>query len=115
METFDAEEEQFEAGIDALRRRSMEGAEIICIINWSSDPNSNAPKETEVVRLPRRTVLTNPAAPKNAIELVVAPNDSAVNPSAAYAPMIIADPSQVGQVNGAPATTAGLPDARVIK
>ena len=89
IEIFDREEEQFEAAIDALRRRSMEGAEIICIVNWSSDPS--APRETEVVRLPKRTALENPRNPKANVELVSKPTP-----------------------NGAQ-TTANLPNSRIVK
>ncbi|MDO5309484.1 MAG: hypothetical protein Q4G03_08330 [Planctomycetia bacterium] len=113
VEAFEREEEQFEAGIDALRRRSMEGAEIICIVNWNSDPNSNAPRETEVVRLPRRSVLVNPAAPRTGIELAETPTVSDANHSAAYAPEMNPTP--------APAYNASLPpndpnvNARILK
>ena len=78
IEIFDREEEQFEAAVDALRRRSMEGAEIICIVNWSSDPS--APRETEVVRLPKRTALENPRNPKSNVELASKPGSTAANP-----------------------------------
>ena len=97
VEAFDREEEAFEAGIDALRRRSLEGAEIICIVNWTSE--SGAARETEVVRLPRRTVLENPRIMKSGVELVEAlPEDRAKNASSAP---ILADPS-VPAVSTAP-------------
>ncbi len=89
VEAFDHEEAAFEAGIDALRRRSLEGAEIICIVNWAADSGSQ--RETEVVRLPRRTVLENPRIMKSGVELVDAlPEDRARNASAAP---ILTDPS----------------------
>jgi len=72
VETFNKEEEEFEAALDALRRRGMEGAEIICIVNWSND--ANGARETEVVRIPRRTLLTNPSAPGNGVQLVSDPD-----------------------------------------
>ena len=40
------------AGFDELRRRQLEGAEIICIVNWPD--NSNGPRESEVIRLPKK-------------------------------------------------------------
>lgn len=49
----DSNAELFEAGLDALRQKSLEGAEIICVVNWGSS-NGETPRETEVVRLPRR-------------------------------------------------------------
>ena len=73
VETFNREEEQFETALDSLRRRGMEGAEIICIVNW---PDGSGVRETEVVRLPRRSALTNPAAPGAGIELARTPEEN---------------------------------------
>ena len=70
LEAFNREEEQFETALDALRRRGMEGAEIICIVNW---PDASGVRETEVVRLPKRAVLTNPTKPGAGVELARTP------------------------------------------
>ena len=108
VEAFNKEEEQFEAALDALRRRGMEGAEIICIVNWSDD--ANGARETEVVRIPRRTVLTNPAAPGAGVELVSNPNGSR---AAAQASAPNAVPAPAAQ-NSVP-MTSNLPDSRLYK
>jgi len=50
----DQETRLFESSLDELRRLSLEGAEIICIVNWSAGSNATRTRETEVVRLPRR-------------------------------------------------------------
>ena len=94
IEAFNREEEQFESALDSLRRRGMEGAEIICIVNW---PDGSGVRETEVVRLPRRSTLTNPAAPGAGIEL-------ARNPEANRAPERADAP-----------LTSSRPDVRVFK
>ena len=47
-----ADAELLDAALDALRRRALEGAEIVCIVNWGSA--DGAERETEVVRLPRQ-------------------------------------------------------------
>lgn len=47
-----ADAELLDAALDALRRRALEGAEIVCIVNWGSA--DGAGRETEVVRLPRQ-------------------------------------------------------------
>ena len=94
IEAFNREEEQFESALDSLRRRGMEGAEIICIVNW---PDGSGVRETEVVRLPRRSALTNPAAPGAGIELARTPEGNRAD----------------GQ-SGAPLTSS-RPDARVYK
>jgi hypothetical protein len=66
---YEREEEAFNAAIDALRRRAMEGAEILCIVTWPGDAAGDEPRETEVVRLPKR-MIANPYAPKSNVELV---------------------------------------------
>ncbi len=57
----DQETRLFESSLDELRRLSLEGAEIICIVNWGASSNETRARETEVVRLPRRksAVATN--------------------------------------------------------
>ena len=47
-----ADAELLDAALDALRRRALEGAEIVCIVNWGAA--ADAERETEVVRLPRQ-------------------------------------------------------------
>ncbi|MBQ9799325.1 MAG: trypsin-like peptidase domain-containing protein [Thermoguttaceae bacterium] len=44
--------ELLDAALDALRRRALEGAEIVCIVNWGAADGND--RETEVVRLPRQ-------------------------------------------------------------
>ena len=73
LEAFNREEEQFETALDALRRRGMEGAEIICIVNW---PDASGTRETEVVRLPKRAALTNPTKPGAGVELARNPKSN---------------------------------------
>lgn len=46
--------ELLDAALDALRRRALEGAEIVCIVNWGAADGTG--RETEVVRLPRQNV-----------------------------------------------------------
>ena len=70
-EVFRLEEEQFEEALAALRRRGLEGAEIICIVNWGGEASGS--RESEVVRLPRRTALKNPAA--SSVELARSPEN----------------------------------------
>ena len=88
------EEDEFETALDSLRRRGMNGAEIVCIVNW---PDGSGVRETEVVRLPKRAVRTNPAAPGAGVELARKPETSGV----------------AGQAD-APLTSS-RPDARVYK
>ena len=47
-----ADAELLDAALDALRRRALEGAEIVCIVNWGAADGNG--RETEVVRLPRQ-------------------------------------------------------------
>ncbi|MGN0911492.1 MAG: hypothetical protein ACI4NV_08790 [Thermoguttaceae bacterium] len=96
-EVFRLEEEQFEEALAALRRRGLEGAEIICIVNWGGEATGS--RESEVVRLPRRTALKNPAA--SSVELARSPEN--VQPKA---------PSTVPQPNAAtsqPTMTSQVP------
>ncbi len=88
------EEDEFETALDSLRRRGMNGAEIVCIVNW---PDGSGVRETEVVRLPKRAVRTNPAAPGAGVELARKP-----------------EPSGVAGQSDAPLTSS-RPDARVYK
>lgn len=44
--------ELLDAALEALRRRALEGAEIVCIVNWGAADGND--RETEVVRLPRQ-------------------------------------------------------------
>ncbi|MBQ9812630.1 MAG: hypothetical protein IJM54_04880 [Thermoguttaceae bacterium] len=69
---YEREEEAFNAAIDALRRRALEGAEIVCIVNWNGSANGEEPKESEVVRLPKRTI-ADPTVRRSNVELVGAP------------------------------------------
>ena len=94
VETFNREEDEFETALDSLRRRGMNGAEIVCIVNW---PDGSGVRETEVVRLPKRAVRTNPAAPGAGVELARKP-----------------EPSGVAGQTDAPLTSS-RPDARVYK
>ena len=88
------EEDEFETALDSLRRRGMNGAEIVCIVNW---PDGSGVRETEVVRLPKRAVRTNPSAPGAGVELARKP-----------------EPSGVAGQTDAPLTSS-RPDARVYK
>ena len=90
LAAYEKEEAEFNAAIDALRRFALEGAEIVCVVTPAPDPNSAAPRESQIVRLPKRTVVVDPAAlPQSSrIELAKipapgAPNAAAQNP---YAP-----------------------------
>ena len=106
-EAFNKEEEEFEAALDVIRRRGMEGAEIICIVNWAADPN--APRETEVIRVPRRTLLTNPAAPGAGVQLAAKPDaaqNAARNSAALPTPTVPRDSVPM---------TSNRPDARLYK
>lgn len=47
-----ADAELLDAALEALRRRALEGAEIVCIVNWGGADGTG--RETEVVRLPRQ-------------------------------------------------------------
>ncbi|MDO4586800.1 MAG: trypsin-like peptidase domain-containing protein [Planctomycetia bacterium] len=55
-------ESLLDAGLQELRKRQLEGAEIICVVNWPSVNGSNQNngsnptklRETEVIRLPKR-------------------------------------------------------------
>ncbi len=90
LAAYEKEEAEFNAAIDALRRFALEGAEIVCVVTPAPDPNSAAPRESQIVRIPKRTVVVDPAAlPQSSrIELAKipapgAPNAAAQNP---YAP-----------------------------
>ncbi len=69
---FEREEEEFNAALDTLRRSALEGAEIVCIVNRNGDAKGEEPKESEVVRLPRRTI-ADPTAPRSKVELAETP------------------------------------------
>lgn len=90
LAAYEKEEAEFNAALDALRRFALEGAEIVCVVTPAPDPNSAAPRESQIVRIPKRTVVVDPAAlPQSSrIELAKipapgAPNAAAQNP---YAP-----------------------------
>lgn len=42
------------AGLDELKRRQMEGAEIICIVKWPDQQQAGQSREMEVIRLPKK-------------------------------------------------------------
>ena len=90
LAAYEKEEAEFNAALDALRRFALEGAEIVCVVTPAPDPNSPTPRESQIVRIPKRTVVVDPAAlPQSSrIELAKipapgAPNAAAQNP---YAP-----------------------------
>lgn len=90
LAAYEKEEAEFNAALDALRRFALEGAEIVCVVTPAPDPNSPTTQESQIVRLPKRTVVVDPAAlPQSSrIELAKipapgAPNAAAQNP---YAP-----------------------------
>ncbi len=69
--------ELLDAALDALRRRALEGAEIVCIVNWGAADGTG--RETEVVRLPRqnagsRAPLGTPNVATDAFVVPQAPN-----------------------------------------
>jgi hypothetical protein len=65
--------ELLDAALDALRRRALEGAEIVCIVNWGAADGTG--RETEVVRLPRQNAgsQTPSETPNVAADSFVAP------------------------------------------
>jgi hypothetical protein len=65
--------ELLDAALDALRRRALEGAEIVCIVNWGAADGTG--RETEVVRLPRQNAGSQAPSetPNVAADSVVAP------------------------------------------
>ena len=72
-----ADAELLDAALDALRRRALEGAEIVCIVNWGAADGTG--RETEVVRLPRqnagsRAPLGTPNVATDAFVVPQAPN-----------------------------------------
>ena len=99
---YEREEEAFNAAIDALKRRALEGAEIVCIVNWNGGSNAEEPKESEVVRLPKRTI-ADPTARRSNVELVGIPAQQQ------GAPIFVA-PQQGGFV---PLTAAAGSDAAI--
>ncbi|MBR2005191.1 MAG: trypsin-like peptidase domain-containing protein, partial [Thermoguttaceae bacterium] len=69
--------ELLDAALEALRRRALEGAEIVCIVNWGAADGTG--RETEVVRLPRqnagsRAPLGTPNVATDAFVVPQAPN-----------------------------------------
>ena len=42
------------AGLDELKKRQMEGAEIICIVKWPEKQSTGQTREMEVIRLPKK-------------------------------------------------------------
>ena len=90
LAAYEKEEAEFNAALDALRRFALEGAEIVCVVTPAPDPNSAAPRESQIVRIPKRTVVVDPAAlPQSSrIELAKIPAPGAPSPAAQnpYAP-----------------------------
>ena len=72
---YEKEEADFNAALETLKKYAANGAEIVCIVNWASDPNG--PRESEVVRLPKRTV----AAPGQRSEIELAQTPAANLPT----------------------------------
>lgn len=81
LAAYEKEEAEFNAALDALRRFALEGAEIVCVVTPAPDPNSAAPRESQIVRIPKRTVVVDPAAlPQSSrIELAKIPAPGAPN------------------------------------
>ncbi|MBQ7815062.1 MAG: hypothetical protein IJ387_11295, partial [Thermoguttaceae bacterium] len=77
-----ADAELLDAALDALRRRALEGAEIICIVNWGAADGTG--RETEVVRLPRQNAGSQ--APSETPNVAT---DSFVAPRAPTAPSAV--------------------------
>lgn len=44
----------FNAGLDELKKRQKEGAEIICIVKWPEQQTAGQAREMEVIRLPKK-------------------------------------------------------------
>ena len=74
-----ADVELLDAALDALRRRALEGAEIVCIVNWGAA--DGGARETEVVRLPRQK-----AGSRTSLETSSVATDSFAAPQAPVAP-----------------------------
>lgn len=72
------------AALDALRRRALEGAEIVCIVNWGAADGTG--RETEVVRLPRQSVapLGTPNVATDPLSPPPAPSDAGVRASSTF-------------------------------
>lgn len=77
-----ADAELLDAALDALRRRALEGAEIVCIVNWGAADGTG--RETEVVRLPRQNAGSQ--APSETPNVAT---DSFVAPRAPTAPSAV--------------------------
>ncbi len=104
---YEREEEAFNAAMETLRKYALDGAEIVCIVNYANtDPN--APKESEVVRLPKRTIAARPAASTN-VELVAVPQGAVV------APMQVATPYAVPAQRQYVPLTAETPAGAIVK
>lgn len=90
LAAYEKEEAEFNAALDALRRFALEGAEIVCVVTPAPDPNSAAPRESQIVRIPKRTVVVDPAAlPQSSrIELakIPAPGTTSSTAHNPYAP-----------------------------
>ena len=74
-----ADVELLDAALAALRRRALEGAEIVCIVNWGAADGTG--RETEVVRLPRQN-----AGSRTELETSSAATDSFAAPQAPVEP-----------------------------
>lgn len=81
LAAYEKEEAEFNAALDALRRFALEGAEIVCVVTPAPDPNSAAPRESQIVRIPKRTVVVDPASlpTPSRIELAKIPAPGAPN------------------------------------
>jgi hypothetical protein len=79
-----ADVEQLDAALGALRRRALEGAEIVCIVNWGGAGGTD--RETEVVRLPRQKVGSKASleTPDGATDSLVVPQAAEVRASSTF-------------------------------
>ncbi|MBQ7028765.1 MAG: hypothetical protein IJN32_00845 [Thermoguttaceae bacterium] len=74
-----------DAALEALRRRALEGAEIVCIVNWGA-ADGNDDRETEVVRLPRQNAAAQAplGTPNVATDSFVVPQAPEVRASSTF-------------------------------
>ena len=77
--------ELLDAALEALRRRALEGAEIVCIVNWGA-ADGNDDRETEVVRLPRQNAAAQAplGTPNVATDSFVVPQAPEVRASSTF-------------------------------
>ncbi len=76
--------ELLDAALEALRRRALEGAEIVCIVNWGAADGNG--RETEVVRLPRQNAASQAplGTPNVATDSFVVPQAPEVRASSTF-------------------------------